>query len=234
MNEGTNPRPTSRRRMAANRGANSPFDGLQEASAAYRELVRQEGEAPPPAADQAAIALLTGDDSGPAVCDLTAIWRASLADETCPDAIGRRRYMSPRRFVNGWEHEVSAREDGPGGRILVDRPAALMYCVQLDSRVLDAAVEAIIQHGDRGIAADPIGAGVRAARGGPLGMMMVAYKAAKAAEMTMDEFAHAVLERAKREAARLDDFAAETLVSGVRQALEGAPRIVVQGEDRGD
>jgi hypothetical protein len=214
--------------------ARTILDALKGRSPAYRELLRQERSAPPPPPDSEAIAMLTGDDRGPAAYDLEAIWRVNLADESCPDAIGRRRYMSPRRFANRWSLLVSSRDD-VGNRILVDRDAAFIYCQQIDSRVMGAAVELVMSREDGRIAEDPLGHAVDACLGGPFALMMIRDRAAEAAGMRPEDLASAVLGRAKEDASRLDDFAAETLLSVVRRAMEGASMIEVPGEsDPGD
>ena len=53
-------------------------------------------------------------------------------------------------------------------------------------------------------------------------MIMIAHKAARAAGLTVEELREAVLQRARDDAAELDDIAAETLMSRVHQSL-GSP-----------
>ena len=201
------------------------LDDVRRISRAYQEYNRQRLAAPPPPPDQARIAALTGNDCGPPVFDLVAIWRAALADDACPDTIGRRRYMSPRRFVNGWAHLVGARDES-GGRILVDDTAAFAYCQRLDSRVMVATVWAFIRRQEAAIEEDPIGVAVDATRGGPFALMMVEHAAARAAGLTVEGLHDAMMRRAGEAAADLDDFAAESLLSRVRRAIEGSPPIV--------
>ena len=111
-----------------------PFDAVKRTSRAFQELLRQQRDAPT-CPDRELIAALTGDDTGPPVFELEPIWRAALADDSCPETIGRRRYLSPRRFVNGWPNWVGARDDSDG-RIRVDEDAAFTYCQRLDHRVM--------------------------------------------------------------------------------------------------
>jgi hypothetical protein len=199
-----------------------PFDAVQRTSRAFRELLRQRREAPPDP-DRAMIAALTGDDCGPPVFDLERIWRAALADDTCPDPIGRRRYLSPRRFVNRWSNWVGSRDDSDG-RILVDEEAALVYTQRLDDRVMHAAYESFARRRDARVAGDPIGAVVDATEGGMFAVMMIAHDAAREAGLTLEELREAVLRRARDDAADLDDFAAESLLARVHQAIWDAPK----------
>ncbi len=199
-----------------------PFDAVQRTSRAFQELLRQRRDSPTPP-DQDLIAALTGDDCGPPVFDLETIWRAALADDSSPEPIGRRRYLSPRRFVNRWANQVGARDDSDG-RIRVDEEAALTYCQRLDDRVMGAAYQAFTRRQDAAIGGDPVGAAVNATKGGPFGFMMIGHKAARMAGLTFEELREAVLERARDDAADLDDFAAESLLSRVRQAIWDAPK----------
>jgi len=214
------------------------LDELARVSLALRNLLEQRERiaagAPP---DQAAIDALTGDDRGPAVYDLTAIWRASLEDPDCrhiSQGLGKtspqaRRYMSPRRYVNGWPHMIDAIAEPGGGRILVDRNAAFDYCQRADARVMCASIDRMIEQDKAAAKADPIGHAVASARGGGFAMMFARVDAAHLG-LTDDQFNEAVMERAKREAASLDGYAAEKLVSEVRRALESGPRVVFLDE----
>jgi len=194
-----------------------PFDAVQRTSRAFQELTRQH-RAAPTFPDQAAIDALTGDDCGPPVFDLEPIWRAALSDDTNPDSIGQRRYLSPRRFVNRWANQVGARDDS-GGRIRVDQEAAFTYCQRIDDRVMGAAFQAFKNRQDAAIGDDPVGAALDATRGGPFGFMMAGFRAAEMAGLTVDELREAVLDRARDDAAYLDDIAAESLLARVHQAI---------------
>ncbi len=194
-----------------------PFDAVQRTSRAFQELLRQRRDSPAPP-DQEVIAALTGDDCGPPVFDLETIWRAALADDSIPEPIGRRRYLSPRRFVNGWPAWVGARDDSDG-RIRVDEEAAFTYCQRLDHRVMRASNEAFMRRQDAAIGDDPVGAALDATRGGPFGFMMAGFRAAEMAGLTIDELREAVLDRARADAADLDDIAAESLLARVHQAI---------------
>jgi hypothetical protein len=194
-----------------------PFDAVQRTSRAFQELLRQRRDATPPP-DQAAVAALTGDDCGPPVFDLEAIWRAALADDACPGSVGQRRHLSPRRFVNRWADRVGARDDSDG-RIRVDEKAAFTYCQHLDCRVEVAAIESYTRRQDAAVAGDPVGAALRATEGGLFGWMFIAHAAAREAGLTVEELREAVLQRARADAADLDDIAAESLLSRVQQAI---------------
>ena len=197
-----------------------PFDAVERTSRAFQELMRQRSDAPT-FPDQEQIAALTGDDSGPPVIDLEAIWRAALADDSNPNTIGQRRYLSPRRFVTRWANWVDARDDSDG-RIRVDEGAALIYCQRLDDRVMGAAYESYKRRQDARLGDDPIGAAVDATKGGTIAVMMIAPAAARAAGLSVEELREAMLGRARAEAEDLDDFEAESLLSRVQQAI-GSP-----------
>lgn len=211
------------------------LDELADVSLALRCMLEQrrriEAEMP---SDQAQIDALTGDDSGPAVYDLTAIWRASLEDPDCRHiSQGRgltspqaRRYMSPRRYVNAWPYMVSALIEAEDGRILVDRQAAFDYCQKADSRVMSAVIDRMIETSKAAAKVDPIGNALRSARGGGFAMMFV-REDARHLGLSYDQFRRAVMDRAKAEAATMDDHAAEELLSEVRRAIEEAPTVVV-------
>lgn len=199
-----------------------PFADVRRTSRAFQELLRQRRESPPPP-DQEYIAALTGDDSGPPVFDLEAIWRAALADDTNPNTTGERRYLSPRRFVNRWANQVGARDDSDG-RIRVDEDAALTYCQRLDHRVMDATFESFIRRRNAKVARDPIGAVLDATKGGMFATMTIAHDAARASGLSVDELREAVLQRARVEADEMDDIAAESLLSRVHQAMWDAPK----------
>jgi hypothetical protein len=199
-----------------------PFDAVQRTSRAFRELLRQRHAAPPDP-DRDRIAALTGDDCGPPVFDLEPIWRAALADESNPGTVSLRRYLSPRRFVNGWPNWVGARDDSDG-RIRVDEETAFTYCQRLDHRVMRAANETFMRRQDLVIGGDPIGAAVDATEGGRLAMIVIAPKVARMTGLTLEELREAVLERARDDAAALDDFAAESLLARVHQAIWDAPK----------
>jgi len=194
-----------------------PFDAVQRTSRAFQELMRQRRGSPTPP-DQDLIAALTGDDTGPAVFDLETIWRAALDDDANPNTIGERRYLSPRRFVNRWANQVGARDDSDG-RIRVDEDAAFTYCQRIDDRVMKATFESFKRRQDAAIGDDPIGAALDATRGGPFAMMMIAPKVARMTGLTMEELREAVLDRARDDAADLDDIAAESLLARVHQAI---------------
>jgi hypothetical protein len=200
-----------------------PFDVVERTSLAFRELVRQRSDVPPPTPEQKLLAALTGDDSGPPVIDLEPIWRAALADDSNPNTIGARRYLSPKRFVNRWANWVDSRDDSDG-RIRVDEEAAFVYCQRIDDRVMDAAYLSFKRRRDAKIGEDPVGAAVEATKGGALAMMMVAPHAAQAAGLSVEELREAMLERARLEAEDLDDIAAESLLARVHQAIGSPPR----------
>jgi hypothetical protein len=178
--------------------------------------------------DQAAIDALTGDEDGPMEYNLTTIWRAALADETNPEPIGRRRYMSPKRYVHGWrkDHVKEDHVKGDDGAVMVDVNSAWHYCMLVDDRLISAAVDLMTAARKQAASIDPIGNAVNCARGGGIAMMMARVDAREHGWTDDRDFNRAVMDRAKEEAATMDDYSAERLVSEVRQALESGPRIV--------
>jgi hypothetical protein len=197
------------------------MDQLREQSLALRAFKTQDRASP---AGSDAIGVLTGNEGGPAVYDLTEIWRAALADPGCVQPVSKRRYMSPRRYVRRHWPMVSALDEPGDGRILVDGNAAWDYTMRVDIRVMSASIFLMIESRKAAAAVDPIGNAVDAARGGSFAMM---FARADAGHLGLSgrEFNEAVLERAKQDARHLDDYAAEKLLSQVRQALEGGPRV---------
>jgi hypothetical protein len=204
------------------------MDQLREKSFALRSLLDQDAtismEGPP--ANPLVVAL-TGDDGTPPLYDLTAIWRAAQKDEHTLETPGYRRYMSPKRYINGWSHMIGATYTTDDGRVMADRAGAFSYCQMVDHRVMSAAINLHIEQRKEHARRDPIGNAVASARGGGFAMMFARIDARQAGWTDDGEFIEAVMERAKQDAKHLDDYGAEKLLSEVRQALEGCPKVEV-------
>ena len=218
------------------------FDELCTLSLAFREFLdqaeRARAEAPP---DQAQIDALTGDYTGPAVFDLTAIWRASLADprsyHVCSrrggDSPHSRRYLSPRRFLGRWSVLVTHAIEAGRGRVLADGRTALIYCGVADVRVFVATMRMLEEERKAATRRDPIGTAVAASKGGWPAMMEARSDVRDVLGLSDEDFNSAVLERARSEASTMGDYPAERLLSEVRRALAGPTELDLAELTRG-
>lgn len=208
--------PPSRRPGAVPKIGVSPLDAVRKISAALQEVLRQQTSSAP-------------GNEGSAAFDLVPVWGAAKNDPG--NQVEKGDHLTPKQFVGEFDHLVRSLDVSHKGKVLVDGRAALAYAAQVDVRIQIANNDHMMREQALAIQADPIQAGVDACKAGPFGLMFAGIRATAVTGMSSEAYFEAVLDRAKEQAAEMEERAGESLLSSVLKGIAGCPDLVKVARD---